>query len=217
MHDSQYEGKARYQVETVADTYDEKRFRSLKGRLTDQLEKARVLRALERANVSGPILDIPCGTGRMTELLLARGLEVTAADISEAMMRHAKAKTAQYGSKVRFVKADIEDLSQFPDEAFELILTLRLLHHIPPRLHMKVLDQLHRKTRRWVIMTFSNKYTFQNMQRNLRSLITGFPRYSISPALFRKETSDVGFRIVEYLPLVPVVSESVIVLLEKQR
>ncbi len=216
MSEVQYEGKERYQAGAVADAYDQRRFTSLKGRLTDRLEKARVLTALERADVDGPLLDIPCGTGRMTEMLLERGFDVTAADISEAMMKHAKEKTAGYGSKVRFVTADIEDL-QFEDASFDLILTLRLLHHIPPELHSKVLEQLHRKTRKWVIMTFSNKYTLQNLQRNARSLFTKFPRYSISPALFKQEVTDAGFEIVEYLPLLPVFSESVVVLLEKMR
>ena len=105
---------------------------------------------------------------------------------------------------------------QFRDESFELILSLRLLHHIPPNLHARIFEQLHRATRKWVVMSFSNKYTVQNVQRNLRSLITKFPRYSISPALFRKQTAEAGFRIVEYLPLLPFWSESVIVLLEKQ-
>ncbi len=216
MSEVGYEGKERYQAKAVAEAYDQRRFTSLKGRLTDRLEKARVLAALERADVDGPLLDIPCGTGRMTEMLLERGYGVTAADISEAMMKHAKQKTAGYGSKVRFVTADIEDL-RFEDASFDLILTLRLLHHIPPALHSKVLKQLHRKTRRWVIMTFSNKYTLQNLQRNVRSFFTKFPRYSISPALFRREVTDAGFEIVEYLPLLPVFSESVVVLLKKTR
>ncbi len=164
--------------------------------------------------MAGPILDLPCGTGRMTQLLLERGFRVVGADISGAMMRHARERTRRFGSQVNFVKADIENI-QFPDEAFELILTIRLLHHIPPELHPEVLGQLHRKTRRWMIISFSNKFSFQSLRRNLKSLITKAPRYSISPALFKREIAEAGFKVVEYIPLLPIISESVIVLLEK--
>lgn len=215
MNEPLYEGKVRYQAESVADVYDLGRFRSLKGRLTDRREKACVFRALKRADVRGPILDLPCGTGRLTEALLERGFRVTAADISDAMMKHAKRKTAKYGSRVKFKKADIENLL-FPDNSFELILTLRLLHHIPPHLHTRVLEQLHRKTRRWVIISFSSKYTIQNVRRNLISLVTKSPRYSISPALFKREIAEASFEIVDYIPLLPLFSESVIALLKKK-
>ena len=215
MSQPKYQAKERYQLRSVADSYDDRRFVSLKGRWTDRREKSCVLKALERANPAGPILDIPCGTGRMTELLLERGFRVIGGDISEAMIKHAVRRTAKYGERVQFVKCDIESL-QFPPGSFDLVLTVRLLHHIPPSLHKGILAQLHRVTRRWVIISFSNKYTLQNWRRNLKSLFTGFPRYAIAPSLFRKEVAEAGFNIVEYIPLLPVISESVFVLLEKR-
>lgn len=215
MEQSQYQAKERYQPQAVADSYDDRRFTSFKGRWTDRREKACVLRALTRANPAGPILDIPCGTGRMTELLLERGFQVTGGDISEAMMSHASRRTAKYGAQVQFVKCDVEAL-QFPPESFDLVLTVRLLHHIPASLHISILAQLHRVTRRWVIISFSNKYTIQNWRRDFKALFAKFPRYAIAPALFKQEVAGAGFNIVEYMPLLPVVAESVFVLLEKR-
>lgn len=209
-----YEGKRRYQDTTVADHYDDRRFSSRKGRMTDKKEKQNILQALRRADISGHVLDVPCGTGRMTELLLQKGLRVTAGDISDEMMGHAQRRVEKYGDQVDFVKCDIENL-QFPDASFELVLTIRLLHHIPPELHHRILCELHRVTREWVIITYSNKYSLQNLRRNFRSLFTKFPRYSISPSLFKREVAEAGFEIVEYLPMMPVVSESITVLLRK--
>ena len=215
MNEPAYEAKRRYQAEPVADVYDSRRFSGLKGRLTDSREMACVSRALSRARPSGPILDIPCGTGRITELLLREGFQVTAGDISDAMIERARKRLKDFESQVRFVKCDIEDL-QFPENSFELIATVRLLHHIPPALHARILGQLHRATRKWVILSFSNKYTLQNLRRNVMSVFTKFPRYSISPALFRREVQTAGFEIVDYMPLFPFVSESVFVLLRKE-
>ena len=215
MGPQSYEAKTRYQDERVADNYDKRRFTGLKGKWTDQLEKKRVRQALAYAIVSGPVLDVPCGTGRMTQMLLDLGYSVTAGDISEIMMKHARERLKNYPKDVEFVTCDIENL-QFPDGAFDLILTLRLLHHIPPALHPKIFAQFHRVTRRWVILTFSNKFTLQSVRRDLNSLVTKFPRYSVSPKLFRKEVELAGFEIKKYLPLMPIVSESVTVLLEKR-
>lgn len=216
MENTSYEGKKRYQDPNVADNYDDRRFSSRKGQMTDKKEKQNILKALRRADISGHVLDVPCGTGRMTELLLQQGLRVTAGDISDEMMDHAQQRAEKYGNQVDFVKCDIENL-QFPDAAFELILTIRLLHHIPPELHPGILRELHRVTREWVIITYSNKYSLQNLRRNIRSLVTKFPRYSISPSLFKREVAEAGFDIVEYLPMMPVVSESITVLLRKRQ
>lgn len=214
MNEKIYEGKDRYRDPAVADIYDEHRFSSFKGRLTDKLEKNAVVRALKRARVEGPVLDIPCGTGRMTELLLRQGLQVTAGDISDEMMKFARKRARCFDDQIQFKECDIENMP-FDGESFDLILTVRLLHHIPPELHPKIFSELHRVTRRWVLMTYSSKYSIQNLQRNIVSLITKFPRYSISPSLFRQEVTSAGFKIVEHISLMPGISESKVVLLEK--
>lgn len=213
---SQYEGKDRYQNPKVAGDYDDIRFVSMQGKYTNKREIALVLKSLEIAGLqSGEILDLPCGTGRVTEALLDKGFRVTGGDISEEMMSHAKKKTVNYGDQVQFAKADIENL-QFPDNSFDAVTTIRLLHHIPPSLHIQVLSELHRVSRQWVVITFSTKYALQNVRRNFKSVFTKFPRYSISPSLFKSEVDQVGFDIVSYIPMFPLISESNFVLLKKR-
>jgi ubiquinone/menaquinone biosynthesis C-methylase UbiE len=216
MTDLKYEGKERYQSPKVAGSYDRRRFFSFKGRLTDWREKNLILNALQKAKMErGSALDLPCGTGRMSEMLLEKGWQVVGADISEEMMSHAIRKTEKYGDRVKFVKADIENL-HFPDNSFDVILTIRLLHHIPPELHMRVLQELHRVTKEWVIITFSNRYSLKNVWRNLLAAVSKYPRFAISPALFRSEVDQAGFDIIDYSPMLPLFSESVTVLLRKR-
>ena len=216
MTEYQYEGKIMYRNKTIADSYDSVRFSSVKGRFTDIREKFLIMRAIDFANIKGPVLDIPCGTGRIMQLLLERGYHVTGADISDAMMRHARERTKQYASRVQFKKGNIEDL-EFDDNSFEAIIAIRFLHHVPARLHTEILKEVHRVTRRWVVLTYSNKYTVQNIRRDLISIFTKFPRYSISPNLFKQEVKEAQFKIVKYMPLMPIFSESVVVLLEKRQ
>jgi ubiquinone/menaquinone biosynthesis C-methylase UbiE len=210
-----YEGKTRYQEKAVADAYDSKRFVGLKGRWTHKREKDCLERLLSVVPTGSKILELPCGTGRLTEFLLELGYDVAAADISEEMMSHARRRTEAYGSRVNFEKADIEGLL-YEDNAFSAIAVIRLLHHIPGELHRKVLSEIYRVTKKWVVITYSNKHSFQSIRRDIKAIFTKEPRYSITRKQFMDEVSQAGFNVVEYVPILPVISEEVFVLLEKR-
>jgi trans-aconitate 2-methyltransferase len=66
---------------------------------------------LERLSLDGDetVLDAGCGTGRVTELLLARlpRGRVIALDFSGAMLEQARARLAPFGDQVTFVQADL--------------------------------------------------------------------------------------------------------------
>jgi len=55
------------------------------------------------------ILDVGCGTGRHAVELAKRGYEVTGLDLSETQLRKARAKAAEAGVKVKFIRADARD------------------------------------------------------------------------------------------------------------
>jgi trans-aconitate 2-methyltransferase len=56
------------------------------------------------------VLDAGCGTGRVTELLLARlpRGRVVALDASAAMLEQARGRLARFGDKVTYVQADLQ-------------------------------------------------------------------------------------------------------------
>lgn len=57
---------------------------------------------------TGPILDAGCGTGRITEALLALGQPIVAVDYSEACLRRMQARTS--GAPVLAVQSDLRRL-----------------------------------------------------------------------------------------------------------
>ncbi len=67
---------------------------------------------LERLPLRGDerVLDAGCGTGRVTELLLARlpRGRVVAVDASASMLEQARARLASFGDRVTYVQADLE-------------------------------------------------------------------------------------------------------------
>jgi trans-aconitate 2-methyltransferase len=70
---------------------------------------------LERLHLEGheAVLDCGCGSGRVTEQLLRRLPEgrVVALDASHSMLEEARRRLAAYADQVRFVQADLLDLS----------------------------------------------------------------------------------------------------------
>lgn len=74
------------------------------------------------------ILDAGCGMGRFAEVCADAGAEVHAVDLSTAV--EAAARNLRHRLGVRPYQADIMNLP-FPDESFDFIYSLGVLHHTP--------------------------------------------------------------------------------------
>lgn len=83
-----------------------------------QYEHARVRTAAEADGLEkilhlrkgGRILDLACGAGRHSIELARRGYEVTGYDLSEDLLRHARADAKRAKATVAFVRGDMRDL-----------------------------------------------------------------------------------------------------------
>jgi SAM-dependent methyltransferase len=67
-----------------------------------------------------PVLELACGTGRITIPLAEKGFNVTGLDISEPMLELAKKKASEKGVNVEWVKADCQDFQL--NKMFNLII-----------------------------------------------------------------------------------------------
>ena len=81
-----YKAKDHYQQEEIAAAYDAERFRGLRGRSVDWLERRLLDKAMEGLEARLQVLDLPVGTGRMARYLTSKGHHVVGSDISLAMM-----------------------------------------------------------------------------------------------------------------------------------
>jgi 2-polyprenyl-3-methyl-5-hydroxy-6-metoxy-1,4-benzoquinol methylase len=70
-------------------------------------------------DLGGPILDIACGTGRLSIPFAEAGLSVTGTDIMPAMLAHARAKSAHL--PVRWIEADSRSLDLGETFAFAVM------------------------------------------------------------------------------------------------
>ena len=153
MTNEHLDPKVHYQNRAVASAYDKERFTTWGGRFGHWKEVRAIERALDRASGIQSALDVPCGTGRITKILLDRGLQVTGLDISLAMMEEAKKKLQEYERRVTFVAGDATNL-QFPDDSFDIVTSVRLFGHVPGETRIQMLREFRRVSRRWVLVNY---------------------------------------------------------------
>lgn len=77
-------------------------------------------------------LDFGCGAGRLTQALADRFDAVLGIDVAPAMIALAK-RHNRHGDRCTYEVNDEPNLSRWPDNAFDLIYTSRVLQHIDPR------------------------------------------------------------------------------------
>jgi SAM-dependent methyltransferase len=86
------------------------------------------LLAFARAGaLTGPVLDVGCGTGEHALMAAESGLEATGIDASPTAIALARRKAAERGLSVRFVVGDALDLAGF-GETFGTVLDSGLFH-----------------------------------------------------------------------------------------
>lgn len=61
---------------------------------------------LQAQAASGPLLEIGCGTGRVTIPLAAAGVDITGLDVSASMLEEAKRKAESQGLHIKWMEAD---------------------------------------------------------------------------------------------------------------
>lgn len=105
----------------VARDYDAY-YSSEQGKAIDQLEKDAIVQLIAPVK-PGNLLEIGCGTGHWTSFFSEMGFQITATDVSDAMLSIAKAKPFP---NVKFQKADVLQLP-FPDNHFDQLAVITAL------------------------------------------------------------------------------------------
>jgi len=60
-------------------------------------------------NYGSPMLELACGTGRITIPIFKEGVKITGLDISESMLKEARRKSLAEGINVEWIRADCRD------------------------------------------------------------------------------------------------------------
>lgn len=222
MRDDEYyqQRRVHYQNPEVVQTYDQSRFGQGKGRARNRLVLDAVNRALDCAAGLGhppqSVLDLPCGTGRLIPLMQERRASYVGSDISWEMMGEAFKRMSDLDGSTRpFVRCDAERLP-FEEATFDAVVSLRFMFHLPPEVRVKILREMGRVSRRWVMFDARTRYSVNFLWRSVRRL-WGRPLDSdyFTRAVIERDAQAAGLRVVKIFPARPYLSDWWIVLAEK--
>src|ERR1700733_3883830 len=82
----------------------------------------------ETGKRDGRVLELGCGTGRLTVAIAQNGIDIVGADLSDSMLEAARRKARGAGVELPFIHADMRDLNLDGQFATILIPENPLLH-----------------------------------------------------------------------------------------
>jgi ubiquinone/menaquinone biosynthesis C-methylase UbiE len=178
-----------YADPATARTFDDRRFGGPIGSLVASTQ-ARVLTNMVGRVHERPILDVGTGTGRAALLLARGGARVTGVDASEQMLAVARQRAADEGVKAAFQLGDAHDLA-FPDRAFDVAVSLRLLMHTPK--WQRCISELCRVADRLVIVDYPSATSAALIESTMRRILHRAGMATEPYQVFRQRTIDEAF------------------------
>ena len=205
-----------YRDSRVAQDYDFHRWGSRQRQRRNLIKWRRIVAALEEAGDITTVLDVPCGTGRFTGPLAARGLSVTGADISTEMMAVARGNDSAPAA-VGYVQADAERMP-FADNSFDCVLSIRFLFHVDVVTRARILAEMARVSRRWLVLDYRHKYSYRYAVWRIRYALglTSSPLARVGRRELERELAGAGIRLCRIFPIAPLFSDKWVVLGETQ-
>ncbi|MCI0531982.1 MAG: class I SAM-dependent methyltransferase [candidate division Zixibacteria bacterium] len=204
-----YPARVAYRNQTEASSYDAVRFNSIKGKLADKLEKNAIGKLLAGIAPGSLVLDVACGTGRITSFLWDKQMQAWGADISREMMEVAQKKLISENKHARFFQAEAETLP-FETGTFAAVTAIKLLGHVPPDSRVRILKELGRVCRGSIIVAYYFSSPPHNLKRSLRKFVTktNSPWFPVTSSEVEEEVRRAGLRIEEIVAVAPLLSET---------
>lgn len=186
--------RERFSRKTLADKYPSEYGNGWR----DRREKACIIECLNAISPGSHVLDLPCGTGRLTRLLIERGYHVTGADASEAMLALARNNYETYRSKhgastpdVQFSVGDVL-ATGFETDQFDGVSCIRLFHHFSEaETRRRGLHELRRICRGPIVVTFLNSFALDRVSSWLKATVRRRKPLSQRPISYRTFAADI--------------------------
>jgi SAM-dependent methyltransferase len=171
-------------------------------------------RLLERHGVRGPILDAPCGTGRLSSTLARFGQRVVSLDLSASMLASARERLPGAA-----LQASVSALP-FRERSFDVVVSCRFLHHLQEREARRVaLRELLRASDRLVVASFWDSASWPALRVRLGLRRSEGPRgrTACSRAELEELVADGGARVLEYATSLRFLSQQTFFVAERVR
>jgi len=196
---------SRYSSQVGADSYQGKFERHWRERINDRNEQRLLQKIFTRLSPEkiGTALDVPCGYGRLFPILHTVAPHVVESDYSELMLQNAHRYHEASGAvAAHYVQNNALQL-QFNDRSFDMVLSVRLCHHIRDHEErLQYLLEITRVSRCWVIFTYADFASLKNRLREIKRRVSSKrPKWTLKAKEVKETAEAAGFEVVESIPL----------------
>jgi ubiquinone/menaquinone biosynthesis C-methylase UbiE len=209
-----YEYRNKYKSREKAEQYDYRHFKSVRGRIFSFFETRQLENAFRLFRHNASILDMPCGTGRITVQLLNNGFRVVGGDISGAMVEVAQQKLQHYKNLIRFQLMDGTNIP-YPDNTFDGAVCIRFMANIPLELQKTILKELVRVSAGPIIVGFSLTSRILRIRNRLKRLFKSpLTQYHVTDKIIDRWSADLNIRVSHRSSTIPLLSQQYVVVFE---
>jgi len=171
------------------------RWKNRRAALRDPAIVERILSRQGARPTLKPVLDAPCGTGRLRGVFERRGMRYVGVDVSWPMLCEAR------GDAGAGLVMAVVDRMPFRDDSFDIVVCCRLLHHLEETEETElVVRELVRVAHRMIIVSFWDRASLHAWRRRvgLRSPEGSRGRRAISKRSIKRLFDAAGADIVGF-------------------
>jgi len=193
--------QAEYERLERAATYNLEYRRQALKRSSTRREFQLLRRHMKAVGPCGTLLDLPCGGGRLTPAFADQADLVIEADIAIGQILFSRSESATKTPRLWMTASAFHIPLQ--DSAVDGTICVRLSHHLPtPSERHRLLEELLRVSRRFVIVTYFDHYSLKNWLRRLRRPFNRKdPKLTMTTAEVASIARRAGARLVSAPPL----------------
>ena len=197
-----------YNSDQGASSYTKKFEKHWSEQVNNRHEQRLIRRLIAGIAAETPLraaLDLPCGYGRLMPVLRQHVNRVFEGDWSLPLLKTAREnqKTAP-GLKEAdgYVRATALAMP-FADGTFDLVLSVRLCHHIRERAErLAYVRELLRISDHWVVFTYFDAHSVKNLLREVRRKLFGkHPKWTLKASEIHEIAEVMGFEVAQSIPL----------------
>jgi len=162
------------------------------------------------------IMDIPCGSAKLKNLLSNKSFKFIGGDISKEMLDLAQTRYKNSKNLINLLRLDGMKIPLL-DNSVDLIISLRLLHRVPDIIKVKLLQEYIRVSRKYVIISFGQTSRWQKLRLKMRNQLSN--RESVPYPILELEMLNIikslNSKIISIKSVLPLLSAEKIILIKK--
>lgn len=193
----------RFSQEAVAKNYPAEYKRTIR----DWCEKNAIRDAVSDLEPGSRVLDLPCGTGRLTKVLTRCGFDVTGGDVSPYMVTRAHENWRKQGGDPKQARFEVRDVlsTGYADNSFDAVVCNRLFHHFnESETRVLAFRELKRISKHQVIVSFFNSFAIDSVRFRVKHFLRGtipFDRIPIPLTTIVADLEEAGLRMIASIPV----------------